>query len=158
MRCLKTEVKVKNQVLRIIAILSLSTLLAGVAVYPQSSRTMVANIPFNFFVGKTALPAGEYIVKPISPSALLIQSEKSSGRAIVMTIPVQAKKSPDKGKLVFNRYGDQYFLAKVWQPINKTGRQLFKSRLERELAKGMPDHPIVSITALSEAVHVELQF
>jgi len=149
---------VKNQVLRIIVTLSFLVLLAGVAVYPQSSGIMIANIPFNFFAGKTALPSGEYVVKPISPVALLVQSENGSGRVIVMTMPVQAKKSSDKGNLVFNRYGEQYFLSKVWHPDNRTGRELFKSRLERELAKGMPDHPIVSVTALSEAVQVELQF
>jgi hypothetical protein len=148
----------KNQILRIIPTLSFLALLARVALYAQSSGIMIANIPFNFSVGKTALPAGEYIVRPISPVALLIQSEKSAARVIVMTMPVQAKKSLAVGKLVFNRYGDQYFLSKVWPSDNRTGRELSSSRLERELAKAVPEHLTVSITALSEAVHVELQF
>ena len=148
----------KNQILRIIATLSSLVLLAGVALYAQSSGIMIANIPFNFSVGKTALPAGEYFVKPISQAVLLIQSEKSPARVIVMTMPVQAKKSPAVGKLVFNRYGDQYFLSKVWHPDNRTGRELSSSRLERELAKAVPDHLTVFITALSEAVQVQLQF
>ena len=34
----------------------------------------------------------------------------------------------------FNRYGDQYFLSKIWPPSSDSGRELTKSRLEREVA------------------------
>jgi hypothetical protein len=47
---------------------------------------------------------------------------------------VNAGKPSDVDKLVFNRYGDQYFLSKIWTRSSLTGRGLTKSRLEREVA------------------------
>jgi hypothetical protein len=44
-----------------------------------------------------------------------------------------------ESKLVFNRYGDHYFLSQIWEAGDNAGRELMKSReerqLERELAK-----------------------
>jgi hypothetical protein len=40
----------------------------------------------------------------------------------------------DDSKLVFHRYGDTYFLSAVWVTSNTTGRELARSRAERELA------------------------
>jgi len=37
---------------------------------------------------------------------------------------VHAGKTSDVGQLVFNRYGDQYFLSKIWPPSPDTGREL----------------------------------
>jgi hypothetical protein len=39
----------------------------------------------------------------------------------------------DGSKLEFHRYGDTYFLSAVWVTGNTTGRELFRSRAEREL-------------------------
>ena len=52
---------------------------------------------------------------------------------------MQARKISDVGKLVFNRYGDQYFLSKIWAPSSDTGRELPKSRLEREVAQRLSE-------------------
>jgi hypothetical protein len=39
---------------------------------------------------------------------------------------------------VFHRYGERYFLAEVWNGVDRTGRQLLKSQeesaIEREFA------------------------
>ena len=53
---------------------------------------------------------------------------------MLTTIGVHAGKTSDVGKLVFNRYGDQYFLSKIWTRSSDTGREFSKSRLEREVA------------------------
>jgi len=39
-----------------------------------------------------------------------------------------------KTKLVFSRYGDQYFLSQIWMAGNEAGYQLPKSRREVEVA------------------------
>ena len=129
----------KNQALKATATLGLLVMLAVPSVFAQSS-TMVANIPFNFVVGKTSLPSGEYTVKPLAQAAIVIQSKDSHNCAIVLTMSVQSNKTPETGKLVFNQYGDQYFLSKVWHPANPAGRELFKSRAEIELAKNTLKH------------------
>ena len=112
------------------------TLFAGLMVpATQAQSTMLkANIPFDFAVGNKRLPAGEYQIKPAAEKVMLIQSTDARSSAVAMTIGVQAGKSNDVGKLVFNRYGDQYFLSKIWPPASTDGRELSKSRLEREVA------------------------
>jgi hypothetical protein len=100
----------------------------------QAQSIFKAEIPFDFAVGNKWLPAGEYKVKPVSERVTLIQSQDARSSAVAMTIEVHAGKTSDVGKLVFNRYGEQYFLSKIWVLSSDTGRELTKSRLEREVA------------------------
>jgi hypothetical protein len=51
----------------------------------------------------------------------------------------EAAKAPDQGKLVFNRYGDRYFLSEIWTAGDTSGRTLLVSKVERELA--LTSHP-----------------
>ena len=116
---------------RVLMALTLFALLMVPATQAQS--TFRAEIPFDFVVANKRLPAGEYQVKPATEKAMLIQSKDASSSALAMTIGVDGKTS-DAGKLVFNRYGDQYFLSKIWLPSSDSGRELTKCRLEREVA------------------------
>jgi hypothetical protein len=119
-----------------LAVISLFSMLA-VPVVQAQSITLVANIPFQFNVGKAVLPSGEYHVKAVDPSTFLIQSKDGHQAALATTIGVSSSKEEDNGKLVFNRYGNQYFLSKVWRPGNREGRELLKSRAEIEIAKSI---------------------
>lgn len=123
-----------KQISKALAVISLFALLAAPVVQAQSD-SLVANIPFEFNVGKAVLPSGEYRVKPMNPSTLMIQSKDGRKAAIAMTIGVDSPKGLSAGKLVFNRYGAQYFLSKVWRPGISVGRELLKSRTETEVAK-----------------------
>jgi hypothetical protein len=100
----------------------------------QAQSIWKAEIPFDFAVGNKWLPAGEYQVERRSQRVMLIQSTDARSSALAMTIEVHAGKTSDVTKLVFNRYGDQYFLSKIWTRSSDTGRELTKSRLEREVA------------------------
>jgi len=126
-----------KQVYKALAAIGLLALLAVPVVQAQSGM-LVANIPFDFHVGKTSLPSGEYNIKPLNPETLLIQSKDGSSSAVSITFGATSSKIQDTGKLVFNRYGDQYFLSKVWRPGVSTGRELPKSRSEVEMARNMP--------------------
>ena len=55
--------------------------------------------------------------------------------ALFTTMPVRANQTQEETKLVFHKYGDQYFLSQIWTPGGSTGRELLMPRLERELAK-----------------------
>ena len=119
-----------------LAVISLFGMLAAPVVQAQSGM-LVANIPFQFNVGKAVLPSGEYHVKAMNPTTFLIQSKDGHQAAVANTIGVSSSKEEDNGKLVFNRYGNQYFLSKVWRPGNREGRELLKSRAEIEIAKSI---------------------
>jgi hypothetical protein len=38
-------------------------------------------------------------------------------------------------KLVFNKYGKQYFLSQVWMARGSDGRELYKSNAEQQAAR-----------------------
>ena len=98
------------------------------------------NIPFDFAVDETKLPSGSYQLQRIALTSsydrLVIKSADGRGDShTVMTMPNRTSEVQKQSKLVFNRYGDQYFLSQVWMAGSDTGRDLFQSRNERKLAK-----------------------
>jgi hypothetical protein len=109
-------------------------MLAASAAFAQAGHRAIVNIPFAFNVGGKTLPAGEYRVQPYrrdTDKVWLIQSVEHRTGIYVMTAPLQANAVREEGQLIFNRYGDQYFLSKVWTPGTNTGFELPVSRQER---------------------------
>jgi hypothetical protein len=127
------------------------TLFAGLMVPATHAQSIMlkADIPFDFVVGDKQLPSGEYRVKQINPGTTLIQGKDSHSSAAVFTTTAQAAKISDVGKLVFNRYGDQYFLSKIWEASSVAGRQVVQSRVERELAQRLSHDGTTVIAAKS---------
>ena len=132
----------KNQAFKTITMLSLLLMLAVVSVNAQklSDNSIAVNIPFDFAFCETRLPAGNYtlrrVVLPSSYDRVVIQSADGRGDTrTVMSRPNRTSEVPKQSNLVFNRYGDQYFLSQVWIAGSDTGRDLFQSRNERNLAK-----------------------
>ncbi|HEX6647907.1 MAG TPA: hypothetical protein VF075_00160 [Pyrinomonadaceae bacterium] len=95
-----------------------------------------AKIPFDFVVGDTKLPAGEYFIGNLqTTSDIILAISGRNGVANTLTIPVQIGTPTDTAKLMFHRYGDQYFLFQAWQVGTRTGRALPKSRAERDVER-----------------------
>jgi len=99
-----------------------------------SAQRESANIPFAFNVGKITLPAGKYTITVVNPSsdAKVLQIRSSDGRssAITQTVGVIGKAS-DRAKLVFHRYGDQYFFAQAQMAGETVSLAALKSSAER---------------------------
>jgi hypothetical protein len=117
-------------------VLTALTLVAWLMVPATQAQSIMlkADIPFNFVVGDKQLPSGKYHVKQLQSGVVQVQGRVTRSSATVLTISTQARQVADVGKLVFNRYGDQYFLSRIWAPSSGTGHELRKSRLEREVA------------------------
>jgi len=110
-------------------------LFAGASLWAQGSQNLVVEVPFGFHAGPSMLPAGEYTVYTDSGTGLVrMRSADSKSSAIIQTNAVQSRAMSDVGKLIFHRYGDEYFLSQVWKPGSDTGRQLRVSRREMEVA------------------------
>jgi len=127
----------RKQTLNAIAMMSLLLALATVSTHAQSTNSIVT-VPFDFKVAGKTLPAGEYIVRRStqdSTEGLLIQRTDSRASAFVLTKSVQAGAKQEASKLVFHRYGNQYFLSQVW--TLGYGRELFMSGKERSLERGL---------------------
>ena len=130
---------------RFFATLSSLALLTSAAAFAQSDAVMQANIPFEFHVGATILPAGHYEVRPqVNPGVLSIRCRESKAGAMIVMHAVEAGKTPEAPTLVFNRYNDTYFLSRVWTPEYSQGRELPRSKAELEYAReSSPAQPVV---------------
>ena len=99
-----------------------------------------ANIPFDFTVRGRTLPAGHYEISRITDEAgglEIANIDHRSEHTMIETEPVQQARIPNRGKVVFHRYGDVYFLYEVWTPGMETGREVEPSRRERTLERDM---------------------
>lgn len=144
----------KGQTLRVLTILGALLVMTAATAHAQSERTEVTYVPFNFVVGKKTLPAGKYVVRPNrtrSNDVWVVQSKDGDASALFTTTRVQSSKTPKRTKLVFNKYGDQYFLSQIWFDGNNSGRELVKRHNERQLEKNIARRMVV----LSDGVAVE---
>jgi hypothetical protein len=125
----------KIQVVRNVAILGLFFVLAIASVQAQTPSRVEVNIPFDFCAGKSSLKAGVYSIKRMGTNALAIRSADGKTTALLNApLIVGARDSKAGERLVFNKYGDQYFLSQVWMTVD-TGRQLFPSSGEQKAAR-----------------------
>ena len=97
-----------------VTLLAIASLAAcGSAVAQQS--TIKANIPFDFTVGNTWMPAGEYTIS--SPLQHIVQLRSADNARTAEIVSSQGYNESRSGsKLVFDKYGDQYFLRHVLCP------------------------------------------
>ena len=123
----------KNFTSKIIVAFAVTALLTGVA--EAQSVSMTAYVPFDFTMGKEKLEAGHYtfVLAGVGSSALTVRHLTGSGTAAAMTHAADADRSARVGRLIFSRYGDDYFLSKAFWPGYSTGRETVKSKAEREI-------------------------
>jgi len=103
----------------------------------QAQEALVVNIPFEFVAGKLTLPAGEYRVEKLEKNSVVVLTHctQPGASAVVMTIAAQANEPQSDSKLVFNRYGNLYFLSQYWMAGSSHGRLLLKSAREEEISR-----------------------
>ncbi len=130
----------KREMLKSFTLLMLTVALACLTVQAQAGNRMKADIPFRFIIGDQTLPAGEYTVRYVNQdsgkTALLFKSTDGKTSRIVNMNTAQRGEQETAASLVFNRYGDQYFLSEVWTGVDQYGLSLPASRAERQLKNG----------------------
>ena len=118
-----------NRILAI-ASLTIATLASGAGAFAQQLK---ANIPFDFTVGNTTMPAGEYTIWSPSRNFVDLRStDHGSTATIVGNQSYYEAKSKSGGELVFARYGDQYFLDSVLCPgVSALNLDIAKGKAEK---------------------------
>jgi hypothetical protein len=133
----------KRQMVKGLTMLTLiATVALGTAVLSangQSTLNVRAQIPFEFVVGDQTVPAGEYSVRTISSSnrALMIQNAEASISTFRLANAITPKRNKTEARLVFHRYGQNYFLREVWEGGETTGQELRESKQERAIKREM---------------------
>jgi hypothetical protein len=78
------------------------------------SNGVEATVPFDFTVGDKLLPAGSYILKPGSrTSNMIVVRNRDKAIAALSIAGTDENRSRTGGRLVFHRYGSQYFLSEI---------------------------------------------
>lgn len=118
----------KNQIYRSIAIFAIFLGMTVAGVKAQAPSKVEVEIPFAFSAGKATLKPGIYSIKRMSGNLLTLRSRDGKS-SVILNAPVTAAAGDAKlgERLVFNKYGDQYFLAQIWLTVD-TGRQVFTER------------------------------
>ena len=94
--------------------------------------TVKATIPFEFQLGAQTLPAGDYYVFH-SDHVLRLRAAGGPIAAMALTSAAAPEPNASPSKLVFRRYGNEYFLAKVWIGYARSGVAVPPVKREREL-------------------------
>jgi hypothetical protein len=122
----------------VIAVLVLFGSMAVAAQAQTSGRTkLIANVPFDFSAGNKKLPAGEYTVEQVSSvsDTVLQLRSKDSNASVLLRMSATIGKVEKNAKLIFNRYGDQYFFAQAWVDGDQNGLQAPITSFERAIAR-----------------------
>ncbi|PYV56079.1 MAG: hypothetical protein DMG90_11220 [Acidobacteria bacterium] len=126
------------------SLLALGLLLAASA---HAQTAMKVTIPFDFVVNGHNMSAGEYRVEALGTAANAI-ALNGADKALALTFSCQGNEPSATSKLIFHRYGGEYFLAQVWTAGKSSGRQLPRSAAEREIASGPYAAQLVAVAAM----------
>ena len=125
-------------------LLSLLIALAfALAIYPNKAEAqlvgdLVVNIPFQFHAGNAKLPAGDYrihVLDDSNPTVMEITSGDGSTSTLFQVRDTDINAAPGKDELVFNKYGNRYFLAKLFQEGSDRGSQVIESNYEKTVSQ-----------------------
>ena len=121
----------------------LIALVFALTIYPTKAHAQIigdleVNIPFQFHAGNAKLPAGKYRIHMLDDSDLTIMeisSADGSTSALFQVQEAEANTTPAKSELIFNKYGNRYFLAKLFDEGNPSGSQVLKSPYEKKVSQ-----------------------
>jgi hypothetical protein len=122
-------------------LVSFLALFFAIALYPSNAHAQIsgeieANIPFQFHAGNAKFPAGKYVIHVLDNTDLKvmeISSADGSTSALFDVRQTQANAAPAKTELIFNKYGNRYFLAKLFDEGEPGGSTVAKSRYEEKV-------------------------
>jgi hypothetical protein len=124
----------KKQTITTMAAAIIFATLSIASVRAQDAGTVSVHIPFEFAVANQTLPAGDYYVRRSIQGAQVGVEISSQDNTQTQRLTVHSVRGTDiqqDSKLVFNKYGDQYFLAQVWVAGRTNGDELAKTSRER---------------------------
>lgn len=93
-------------------------------------RAVTANIPFAFQIGSKHHAPGKYVVQMQTDHIMVVQGASGPGCMLLITVD-SARHASANSKLVFHRYGNQYFLSELRVAGNQDFLKAPRSKAER---------------------------
>ena len=124
-----------KNLLKLGTVAGLLLLWGGSAVHgQQADRVVKFSAPFAFQVENDRLPAGDYTVL-VHGGWIQIQGKKVEVNVLTMPVSQKNGQEAEAASAVFHQYKGHFFLAQIWAPGQRTGRELLTSPAEKRLAK-----------------------
>lgn len=141
-------------------LLSFMALVFVLTISPAKAHAQIVgnievNIPFQFHAGDAKLPPGKYLIHMLSDSDLKIMeisSADGSASALFEVRDAEANSAPAKSELIFNKYGNRYFLSRVFAEDNPSGSAVQESHYEKTVSQKAADAQI-HVSARHNASH-----
>jgi hypothetical protein len=116
----------------------------AIALFAASSLAVVGNlsaqdhrvnatIPFDFTLNKKVLPAGSYIISSLSANAVEVRNV--NGHIAELSAVRSGDKQSTNPVLVFQKYGNQYFLSEVLGPSSALNVVVPRSKREQRVRR-----------------------
>jgi hypothetical protein len=113
----------------------------GAASAARAEERIVANVPFAFIVHGVKFEAGRYTVTESASAGGVCKIAGADGRQAiyVMTNSSSADRAADKPELLFEKFGNQYFLSRV-VPLDGDEREIV-------LTPAIMEHELTAVAA-----------
>ena len=145
----------KKQTLMIVATVGFLIALSTVSAFAQTVNPVTAKIPFEFSVNNRTLPAGNYTLgKMMSNSLVVVRSQDRKVAIASLATVTTNNKETAATQLIFHRYGNQYFLARIEMEGRENGLDLPKTKAEREAAQKASERHLAKNGGAPEIVTV----
>ena len=135
--------KIVSTLAGLVLLLAVAPLYAGSIL----NHEMTVSVPFGFVAGDKFLPAGDYSVQVNQERGTVVLRQEDQSPLMILTIRKESRSVPQRGRLVFQRYGTSFFLAEVWNQDNSTGQTLAPSAREKEMARHKQPEQILVVQA-----------
>ena len=112
---------------------------------PSFAQTLKANVPFDFVANNVKIAAGELMISRMDSDHEVLRT--AAGRGLMICKTTLADERVAHPKLVFNRYGSDYYLAEIW-----TGAQVEKvpfGKQQRRIAQLKTPDEVVAVALTS---------
>jgi hypothetical protein len=136
---LQKEEYMKQRVLYLLGSIGVVLGMSTIGAQGQVIGQLEANIPFTFHAGGAKLPPGKYVIHVLDNTDLgLMEIQSADGRtsALFEVREAQDSTEPKKTELVFNHYGNRYFLSRLFDEGDKVGSAVVESGYAKQYASG----------------------
>jgi hypothetical protein len=113
------------------ALLAIANLAMAGTSFAQS-KGVQANVPFDFTVANQVLPAGTYKIQTELDGLIVIKNHDKP-ISVLTLVDQDGTRSKNGGKLIFHKYGDQYFLSEILSDSASMNVKLHPSKAEKRV-------------------------
>ena len=116
-------------------------LISTLASAQQQPRQGTADIPFDFYVSGTKMPAGQYSLSVIAPTYVTLRSQDGKLQQDLYFFQTASPGKNPPSKIVFHLREGKYYFAEVWSWFGKAQLTTFNPE-KADQPKDVPLNPV----------------